>query len=141
MFYLIRTSSGESFCYARAPSRIAYRSQFPASFPCPLSCLAPCLVSRLVPRLAQVLKFGDDMVVGTRTGQAQVSIKDSGLVFVGSLDRMLSAHDAMDLLLDLPQDVAAGWCYLSKNSSTSEEVLVGAVQAAAATRKAPAPAC
>ena len=31
----------------------------------------------------QVLKFGDDMVVGTRTGQAQVSIKDSGLVFVG----------------------------------------------------------
>ena len=31
----------------------------------------------------QVLKFGDDMVIGTRTGQAQVSIKDSGLVFVG----------------------------------------------------------
>ena len=31
----------------------------------------------------QVLKFGSDMVVGTRTGQAQVSIKDSPLVFVG----------------------------------------------------------
>ena len=31
----------------------------------------------------QVLKFGDDMVVGTRTGQPQVSIKDSELVFVG----------------------------------------------------------
>ncbi|WP_034610814.1 response regulator transcription factor [Cellulomonas sp. URHD0024] len=44
---------------------------------------------------------------------------------------LLSAHDAMDLLLDLPPDVAAGWCYLSKNSSTSEEVLVGAVRAAA----------
>ena len=31
----------------------------------------------------QVLKFGNDMVVGTRTGQAQVSVKDSPLVFVG----------------------------------------------------------
>jgi Zn-dependent M28 family amino/carboxypeptidase len=29
------------------------------------------------------LKFGDDMVIGTRTGQPQVDIKDSGLVFVG----------------------------------------------------------
>ena len=31
----------------------------------------------------QVLAFGTDMVIGTRTGQAQVSVKDSGLVFVG----------------------------------------------------------
>ncbi len=31
----------------------------------------------------QVLKFGDDMVIGTRTGQPQVDIKDSQLVFVG----------------------------------------------------------
>lgn len=31
----------------------------------------------------QQLKFGDDMVVGTRTGQARVSLKDSQLVFVG----------------------------------------------------------
>jgi len=31
----------------------------------------------------QVLKFGSDMVIGTRTGQAQVNIKDSPLVFVG----------------------------------------------------------
>ena len=31
----------------------------------------------------QALKFGSDMVVGTRTGQALVSIKDSPLVFVG----------------------------------------------------------
>ena len=29
------------------------------------------------------LKFGTDMVVGTRTGQAQVSVKDSPVVFVG----------------------------------------------------------
>ncbi|MEZ0446797.1 response regulator [Cellulomonas sp. ICMP 17802] len=43
---------------------------------------------------------------------------------------LLSAHDAMDLLLDLPADVAAGWGYLSKTSSTSEEVLVNAVRAA-----------
>ena len=40
---------------------------------------------------------------------------------------LLSAHDAMDLLLDLPPDVAAGWGYLSKTSSTSEAVLVDAV--------------
>ncbi len=33
--------------------------------------------------VAQELKFGTDMVIGTRTGQAQVSIKDSPLVFVG----------------------------------------------------------
>ncbi len=44
---------------------------------------------------------------------------------------LLSAHDAMDLLLDLPPDVAAGWGYLSKNSSTSEEVLITAVRGAA----------
>jgi Zn-dependent M28 family amino/carboxypeptidase len=31
----------------------------------------------------QALKFGTDMVIGTRTGQPQVSIKDSPLVFVG----------------------------------------------------------
>ena len=29
------------------------------------------------------LKFGPDMVIGTRTGQAEVSVKDSELVFVG----------------------------------------------------------
>ena len=31
----------------------------------------------------EVLKFGTDMVVGTRTGRPEVSIKDSPLVFVG----------------------------------------------------------
>jgi Zn-dependent M28 family amino/carboxypeptidase len=30
-----------------------------------------------------VLKFGDDMVIGTRTGEPEVNIKDSPLVFVG----------------------------------------------------------
>jgi DNA-binding NarL/FixJ family response regulator len=44
---------------------------------------------------------------------------------------LLSAHDAMALLLDLPKDVAAGWGYLSKTSSTSEAVLISAVRAAA----------
>jgi len=47
---------------------------------------------------------------------------------------LLSAHDAMDLLLDLPDDVASGWCYLSKTSSTNEETLVTAVRSAAAGR-------
>jgi len=45
---------------------------------------------------------------------------------------LLSAHDAMDLLLDLPRDVAHGWCYLSKTSTTSESALLHAVRAAAA---------
>ncbi|GHS90109.1 DNA-binding response regulator [Actinomycetota bacterium] len=47
---------------------------------------------------------------------------------------LLSAHDAMDLLLDLPADVASGWSYLSKTSSTSTEALVAAVHAAAVGR-------
>lgn len=45
---------------------------------------------------------------------------------------LLSAHDAMDLLLDLPRDVAHGWGYLSKTSTTSEATLLHAVRAAAA---------
>ena len=45
---------------------------------------------------------------------------------------LLSAHDAMELLLDLPDDVANGWCYLSKTSTTSEAALLHAVRAAAA---------
>lgn len=45
---------------------------------------------------------------------------------------LLSGHDAMDLLLDLPRDVAHGWCYLSKTSGTSEGALLHAVRAAAA---------
>lgn len=47
---------------------------------------------------------------------------------------LLSAHDAMDLLLDLPPDVAAGWSYLSKTSSTDAQTLVAAIKAAAAGR-------
>ena len=45
---------------------------------------------------------------------------------------LLSAHDAMDLLLDLPRDVAHGWGYLTKTSTTSEPTLLHAVRAAAA---------
>ncbi|WP_242511371.1 response regulator transcription factor [Pengzhenrongella frigida] len=44
---------------------------------------------------------------------------------------LLSAHDAMDLLLDLPADVASGWSYLSKTSSTSSAVLAAAIRASA----------
>jgi len=45
---------------------------------------------------------------------------------------LLSAHDSMDLLLDLPSDVRNGWSYLSKTSSTSTATLVAAVRASAA---------
>ncbi len=44
---------------------------------------------------------------------------------------LLSAHDAMDLLLDLPTDVASGWSYLSKTSSTNTSTLVTAIKVAA----------
>jgi len=67
------------------------------------------------------LPDGNGIALGVTLRRAQ---PDLGIL-------LLSAHDAMDLLLDLPRDVAAGWGYLSKTSSTSEEVLVGAVRAAA----------
>ncbi|TQL01663.1 LuxR family two component transcriptional regulator [Cellulomonas sp. SLBN-39] len=81
----------------------------------------------LRPGLAQVvvldidLPDGNGISLGVRLRRAQ---PDLGVL-------LLSAHDAMDLLLDLPPDVAHGWCYLSKTSSTSEESLVGAIRAAA----------
>ncbi|WP_456818782.1 response regulator [Cellulomonas sp. URHB0016] len=67
------------------------------------------------------LPDGNGIALGVTLRRAQ---PDLGIL-------LLSAHDAMDLLLDLPRDVAAGWGYLSKTSSTSEEVLVTAVRAAA----------
>lgn len=44
---------------------------------------------------------------------------------------LLSSHDVMELLLDLPADVRKGWGYLSKTSSLSAESLIGAIQATA----------
>ncbi|WP_298226667.1 response regulator transcription factor [Gryllotalpicola sp.] len=44
---------------------------------------------------------------------------------------LLSSHDVMELLLDLPEDVRAGWSYLSKNSTTSVDVLMRAIQSTA----------
>ncbi|OJV84649.1 MAG: DNA-binding response regulator [Cellulomonas sp. 73-92] len=44
---------------------------------------------------------------------------------------LLSVHDAMDLLLDLPRDVSRGWGYLSKTTATSEPMLLDALRAAA----------
>lgn len=49
----------------------------------------------------QTLAFGSDMVVGTRTGQAQVSLKDSPLVFVGygvdAPERKWNDYDGIDV--------------------------------------------
>lgn len=45
---------------------------------------------------------------------------------------LLSSHDVMELLLDLPDDVRKGWSYLSKNSTTSVEVLMRAIESTAA---------
>jgi len=47
---------------------------------------------------------------------------------------LLSAHNMMDLLIDLPGDVGDGWSYLSKTSSTSASTLVHAVSSTARGR-------
>jgi len=44
---------------------------------------------------------------------------------------LLSSHNAMDALADLPSDVAHGWSYLSKSSTTNITTLVRAVRATA----------
>lgn len=44
---------------------------------------------------------------------------------------LLSSHDVMELLLDLPDDVRRGWSYLSKNSTTSVDVLLRAIASTA----------
>ncbi|WP_022882609.1 response regulator transcription factor [Gryllotalpicola ginsengisoli] len=53
---------------------------------------------------------------------------------------LLSSHDVMELLLDLPADVRDGWSYLSKNSTTSAEVLMRALESTAAGRTVVDPA-
>ncbi len=45
---------------------------------------------------------------------------------------LLSAHDAMDLILDLPHDVSGRWSYLSKTSSVDAKSLLVAIRHAAA---------
>lgn len=70
------------------------------------------------------LPDGNGIALGVRMRRSQPGL---GIL-------LLSAHDAMDLLLDLPPDVAAGWCYLSKTSSTTEDVLLHALRAAAEGR-------
>jgi len=67
------------------------------------------------------LPDGNGISLGTQLRRRQ---PDIGIL-------LLSAHDAMDLLLDLPPDVAAGWGYLSKTSSTTEQTLLDAVHCAA----------
>jgi DNA-binding NarL/FixJ family response regulator len=87
-----------------------------------------------------------EAVAALRPGAADVAVLDidlpdgNGIALGVTLRRhqprlgilLLSAHDAMDLLLDLPQDVASGWSYLSKTSSTSAQTLVAAIRSAAA---------
>lgn len=45
---------------------------------------------------------------------------------------LLSAHNAMSLLLDLPADVRSRWSYLSKSSSTSTQTLLTTIVRTAA---------
>jgi DNA-binding NarL/FixJ family response regulator len=45
---------------------------------------------------------------------------------------LLSSHDVMSLLLDLPKDQTLGWSYLSKNSSTTIATLMHALRQTAA---------
>ncbi|GAA2237355.1 response regulator transcription factor [Rarobacter faecitabidus] len=48
---------------------------------------------------------------------------------------LLSAHNAMDLLLDLPDAVKSRWSYLSKNSSVSVKTLTATIERTAAGRQ------
>lgn len=41
---------------------------------------------------------------------------------------LLSSHDVMSLLLDLPVDMTKGWSYLSKNSSTTADLVMHAIR-------------
>jgi DNA-binding NarL/FixJ family response regulator len=41
---------------------------------------------------------------------------------------LLSSHDVMSLMLDLPSEQTHGWSYLSKNSSTSAAVVMNALR-------------
>lgn len=45
---------------------------------------------------------------------------------------LLSAQDAIGLMLDLPRDVAGTWSYLSKTSTNDSDTLVAAIRLAAA---------
>lgn len=45
---------------------------------------------------------------------------------------LLSAQDAIGLMLDLPRDVAGSWSYLSKTSTTDSGALVRAIELSAA---------
>jgi len=45
---------------------------------------------------------------------------------------LLSSHDVMTLLLDLPEDMSSGWSYLSKTSSTTMATLMHALRETAA---------
>jgi DNA-binding NarL/FixJ family response regulator len=47
---------------------------------------------------------------------------------------LLSSHDVMELLLDLPPDVRRGWSYLSKSSAVSIEIVTRALRATAGGR-------
>lgn len=44
---------------------------------------------------------------------------------------LLSSHDVMDLLLDLPADVRQGWSYLSKSSALTSDSLVETIRVTA----------
>lgn len=44
---------------------------------------------------------------------------------------LLSAQDAMDLMLDLPRDIAGSWSYLSKTSTNDSAALLRAIHIAA----------
>ena len=67
------------------------------------------------------LQDGNGLALGIQLRRAD---PDIGII-------LLSSHDVMELLLDLPADVRRGWGYLSKTSSLSTDSLIGAIQATA----------
>lgn len=68
------------------------------------------------------LPDGNGIALGVSLRRAQPSL---GIL-------LLSAHNSMDLILDLPPDVRGRWSYLSKTSSTTVQALTNAILGAAA---------
>lgn len=84
--------------------------------------------ARITPGSTDVVILDVDLPDGNGIGLGVLLCRaDSALKVV-----LLSAQDAIDLMLDLPRDVAGSWSYLSKTSTNDSDSLLRAVRVAAA---------
>jgi len=84
--------------------------------------------TRITPGSTDVVLLDVDLPDGNGIGLGVVLCRaDPNIKVV-----LLSAQDAMDLMLDLPRDIAGGWSYLSKTSTNDSAALLRAIHIAAA---------